>query len=104
MTTAKGRLALIPICLTALLLMTGTASGQSINLTEMVVNNVHGELWLRFGIRVDNHEGIAEVLKDGGDVELQATAKVFRRRALWKDKAVAEALFVTHLDMNPLTQ
>jgi hypothetical protein len=102
--TFSRRLFFYPLWLAVFLLLTGIASAQTLELTDMVVTNVHGEVWLRFGIRVDNPEGIALVLQEGGEVELQATAKVFRRRSVWWDKTVAEGEFVSRLDINALTE
>jgi hypothetical protein len=104
MIPVRRRAVFLPLLFAALLVLPPAARAQTLELTDMVVNNIHGEIWLRFGIRVDNPEGIEKVLRDGGDVVLQATAKVFRKRALWKDKVVAEEIFVTQLDINALTE
>jgi LAS superfamily LD-carboxypeptidase LdcB len=104
MKLSPGRLLLPSLCLAALLFLNGPAAAQTLELTDMVVNNVHGEIWLRFGIKANHADGIAQVLRDGGEVELRASASVLRRRSAWWDKTITGGTFVSQLDINPLTE
>ena len=79
---------LFPVAVTVLmvLLFASRAAGQEVILRNIIVNNDHGEVHLRFGLRTRDADKLAQYLKQGTNLRLVCTAAMDLERNLWWDR------------------
>jgi hypothetical protein len=77
---------------------------QDLVLKNLVLDNVAGEIQLRFGIEPLDSEKLQKYLLDSVTLKLQCQATLFRERNIWLDKDLAHDHCVFEIKQNPITQ
>jgi hypothetical protein len=88
----------------ALLFCAATAQGQSLVLSNLVVDNQSGALSARFGVSVDSVAEISDALTNGVTLGLGCKARLTRSGGLLSGPQVAAAEMTSRLKYDSLTK
>lgn len=75
-----------------------------LELGNLILDNLAGNITVRFGVRVDQLEELEQVLAEGSTVGLVCEGGVSRRKSMWPDKTLAEEEWVSTLRRDVLAQ
>ena len=75
----------------ALLLGASPAFAQGVSLRNLVVDNRGGDIVVRFGVEVDDPDGLARLLQHGEVLGVRAVADISLIRSYWLNRTIAEA-------------
>ena len=92
------------LCLVALLLGTGRAHADGVNLTTFELGRDDDGLELTFSARFELPRTVEDALLKGVPLVFVAQATVFRDRWYWRDERVSEATRTWRLAFQPLTR
>jgi hypothetical protein len=78
------------------------ASAQSMELSNLILDNQEGNITVRFGLDIDELSKIDEAIRNGSELGLVVRAKVSRNKLFLPDKAVVRAVFLSVLRRDEL--
>ncbi|MFW6323670.1 MAG: DUF4390 domain-containing protein [Desulfovibrionales bacterium] len=94
---------LLFIAVSVLFVWCGSSRAQTLDLTDMVIDNEEGAVRLRFGIEVDDLMPLSVDLEEGWILELTCRAELIGKRTFFWDKSLGEQEFKSRVDANQLT-
>lgn len=99
-----GQVLVAGLALILLLACPGRSLAQELVLVNLVVDNHAGAILVRFGVKVEGTDRVAELLKDGESLGLNCSISLQRSRSLWVDKTAGEAELYLSLRYDPLSK
>lgn len=93
---------LLAACALALLLCS-SAGAQELILKNLVLDNVAGDIQLRFGVELEDLEGVEELLQEGITIRMLSQSSLIRKRKLIWDKTLEQKDIEFEIKKNPLT-
>jgi hypothetical protein len=92
------------VLVSAMTLWSSAALAQSLELSNLVVDNKAGSLTAHFGVSVDGVAVLAESLRNGATLALSCKARLSKKSGLFGSPQIAAAGITSHLKYDSLTK
>lgn len=82
--------------------MQGKAQAQQLELKNLVLHNVSGQIQLSYGVEIQDVQALHDYLDQGMVLQLRSKVKLVRNRRWWRDSLLGQEEMVFELKSRPL--
>jgi hypothetical protein len=86
------------------LLLVNAAWAQELILKNLVLDNVAGDIQLRFGVALQDLDKVEDLLQEGATITMGGESSLIRKRKLFWDKTLKHAEMTFELKKDPLSE